>query len=778
MKSTFDDIKPYLEATGNFIIYLIGVCGLIVIGYLFNKAGLSEYRVYIIGFSAVLIFILIHYLFLDKSFFATHKLSNLKIFIIFLLVAHIAVISLSLAIASLFLFIIDFLYIIMNLKGFWKEFIVFMSFGKKISGFLYYWTSNNLNIPIFWISLSILYILAGFIISHRKVLLQNDNKSENDRKLYEHITRYIFPFFAILFSLSFASIMLNYIKILIEPNPNLFYISLTIISVILFFPFTVYTFIQIIYYLYSLLGKKEKSESKKTNKTEIVNVHCHLLNYDYIPDSFLSGMIPTDFPFPVNKRILRLPLIVDILKKALPFLPIKTDKLTAEWLEILFRQMLSDKISDRKKIPEQNWTVPEVYLDEMEKANKIMLSVPLVMDLNIHSYNTHPGIAYIDQVNEISQVAARYPFKLMPFVMFDPRRKGAMEIVTDALENKGFLGVKLYPSMGYSPDYESKYNNSEINNQLKELYRYCIKNHIPITVHSAKGGATAQTQAAQSNIPDRYSHPNNWNEILHKTSTKKDKAESVELKDMIVNLAHFGGDLHKEEEKKKTQEEKAGWEELRHKEILELLSHDGINNVYTDISCNLLNLTKDNKTRYFDRLKEALKSKTGKKIMFGTDWMMTRRTYKEQDFVNEYVENLESLNEEEKNNFFVLNAIRFLFPERNNSKYGRIPKRIADFHLKTYKKEKDEFETKDGYSWENYELSDEDKTNLNTDYTIDSKVKNELALFYEIYRYEKLRQEQFSKDKKPEKKYSDVIGDSKPLKSLIWLIQQFAKLKD
>ena len=99
------------------------------------------------------------------------------------------------------------------------------------------------------------------------------------------------------------------------------------------------------------------------------------------------------------------------------------------------------------------------------KEAGIKIATPLMMDLeacfqeraikpdeNYVPYACYPENGNEDtQINQISKIVDKYPWQIFPFIMFNPRRKNAVEICKKALENKGFLGIKLYPALGHFP---------------------------------------------------------------------------------------------------------------------------------------------------------------------------------------------------------------------------------------------------------------------------------------------------------------------------------------
>ncbi|MBP1917801.1 amidohydrolase family protein [Youngiibacter multivorans] len=147
-----------------------------------------------------------------------------------------------------------------------------------------------------------------------------------------------------------------------------------------------------------------------------------------------------------------------------------------------------------------------------------------------------PGYKY--QLEELEALAKGNEGRIYPFLAIDPRREGFMELVKmkAAEENGAFKGIKLYPPLGYLPSHES----------LKELYEYCEKHRIPVTVHCSLGGMQNFRRFNRVTGWDRkaedvdfkskritksgfYADPAGWEPVLD---------EFPELK---LNLGHFGG---------------------------------------------------------------------------------------------------------------------------------------------------------------------------------------------------------------------------------------------
>ena len=155
--------------------------------------------------------------------------------------------------------------------------------------------------------------------------------------------------------------------------------------------------------------------------------------------------------------------------------------------------------------------------------------VPLMIDYEYWFKNT-PDNLIKDQIDHIYEdIIIPYKGRIHPFVAFDPARElafrhgmnnpdgtpeehGSMKLVKDAIENKGFIGVKLYNAMGYKPFnnetveknrrrislHKKKYvfKGQEYDEVLSELYDYCIQHEVPITTHCGMYGSESYNDAS------------------------------------------------------------------------------------------------------------------------------------------------------------------------------------------------------------------------------------------------------------------------------------------
>lgn len=212
--------------------------------------------------------------------------------------------------------------------------------------------------------------------------------------------------------------------------------------------------------------------------------------------------------------------------------------------------------------------------------------VPLMMDIT--NGDGSDNDRFQDQIDQTSSAAFAYPGRVLPFVFANPLRPGFMDTVRDALKNKGFIGVKLYPSLGYNVDHPD----------LAELYKHCLDHGVPLLTHCNDGGFVGVED------PAKFAHPDLWRPILEKHHGLK------------VCFAHFGGSSALAGDGF-ADDSWAG-------RILQLIKeHPG---VYTDIAFHRSPMEDPEKEKlYFTRLAEYLGDPVyGGRILFGTDFWLIR----------------------------------------------------------------------------------------------------------------------------------------------------------
>ena len=191
------------------------------------------------------------------------------------------------------------------------------------------------------------------------------------------------------------------------------------------------------------------------------------------------------------------------------------------------------------------------------------------------------------QIRGTQDAVLAYPGRVLPFIAVNPRREDHYELMRHAVLEDGFLGVKLYPSLGYQLDTA----------EIRRVLEFCRDHDAPITIHTSATGFTADATTAQ------YCHPRHWESLLEPNDTLR------------VCFAHCGGwgglcgQVH----------DHVAWAE----KIFELM--DRYDGVYADISYHVDPMKSlPDQEAYFDALTRMIDAGgRGDRILFGTDsWLL------------------------------------------------------------------------------------------------------------------------------------------------------------
>jgi predicted TIM-barrel fold metal-dependent hydrolase len=181
----------------------------------------------------------------------------------------------------------------------------------------------------------------------------------------------------------------------------------------------------------------------------------------------------------------------------------------------------------------------------------------------------------------------------------DPGRY--LNTVIDAVTNRGFVGIKIYPPTGFRPyDNTTHYiptpggpTGPDLDRVLSHFWGVCEDLSIPVMAHT--GESWGSTAAA-----DDAANPSGWTALLDKQS----KGHNAP----IINLGHLGGD-------ETTNQWTGGFAELMQN------SHGS--KIYGDLAYwDKLSCTNANDP-VCGRLRDALsRGAFAKRVMYGSDWLM------------------------------------------------------------------------------------------------------------------------------------------------------------
>lgn len=376
----------------------------------------------------------------------------------------------------------------------------------------------------------------------------------------------------------------------------------------------------------------------------VINMHCHFLNFDYIPDELTYLLVKRGNKLGIgfDESLIKLFVSQNLKGKNL-----------AEAGAIILKSMLPQDLKDflmsfTRKITQ----VGDDYVKSMQgHFTQVDICVPYMMDLA-------PGVGFNDDdcplssigmfnyenyIQDMSDSVKNNPWKIMPFIAFDPRRPDSVEKCIKAIGQRGFVGIKIYPAMGFSPYWEHNRGNDStpemkkildktlrsskikktdadygvkikefremVAKNLENMYDFCSVNKIPITVHSSIGGS--YDIAISDKEAQALTNPQNWEKVL--------KDERFKDKGLKINFAHFGGRYLGSVFSKKDMDETS---KIFAEKIIEYLLNE--NKIYhgeffTDVSCH---------ERAFEMQQDYFKDlnyvsslpKFQNKFLYGTDY--------------------------------------------------------------------------------------------------------------------------------------------------------------
>ena len=264
-------------------------------------------------------------------------------------------------------------------------------------------------------------------------------------------------------------------------------------------------------------------------------------------------------------------------------------------------------------------------------TDAVDLFTPMLVDLgmglgDVEKTTLSQQVALQEKISRLS-MQGRLPVatsaRVHPFVGFDPRRElrsrklgdivTPLEVLQRAIERYGFVGVKMYPPMGFTPtenqttpEIASEEDAKAIDGILDELYEWCVSKHVPITVHCNASNDAADAYAT-------FSRPSLWAKVLERHP------------DLHLNLGHFGGTGDKGKAAK--------WAVQ-----IARLTND-YPHLYADVGCHRIDKP-EVATAYEAKLRSILDAEETKgmreRLMFGSDWYMLALAPKNDQFLAHY----------------------------------------------------------------------------------------------------------------------------------------------
>ncbi len=347
-----------------------------------------------------------------------------------------------------------------------------------------------------------------------------------------------------------------------------------------------------------------------------IDCHCHVFDNDCIP---AVGLLQSRFGIVVESR---LPEAggADAGDGGKPFPDSLTGRFSLDFHSLLgsltdpaekdsVRYLASHPRDFVRFILAGMKSTADIAADMMGKARDIDIWVPLMMDTE-RGYEGAPSpVGFDAQKLAMMDLTARGKGRIMPFYAYDPRSR-SVDAVRNAIEKEGFVGVKLYPPLGFRP---SGNDDPAVEANLEDLYDYCTAGKgppVPITAHCSWSDGVYSNRAVPgvSRYKEYYrdmAHPFQWENVL------------ARHRDLKVNLAHFGG--AGEWERRALADPPAGAEKNWADAILRLMGD--YEHVYTDLSFHGI-LAAEYGEAYGQALREAVRG-VEDRVLLGSDWYMS-----------------------------------------------------------------------------------------------------------------------------------------------------------
>jgi len=297
----------------------------------------------------------------------------------------------------------------------------------------------------------------------------------------------------------------------------------------------------------------------------------------------------------------------------------------------LFDILAMLRLAGRSQIHE----VAEALLDVIGEDDLI---VALMLDLGNPDDSPADLEAFQYQLRATSETVQVFPGRVLPFVSVHPDRPDYLHVLDTAVSSMGFVGVKLYPSLGYSIELAKR----------RELYAFCAAHDLPLLMHCNEGGFFWSEDA----IPN--CRPALWGEILK------------EFPSLRICFAHCGGDNYLAR--------LDSGEDTWTREIFELM--DRFPGVYADIAFHTTPMAGGEiEDKYFRNLRDVLAHATyGQRMLFGSDSWLVRQRLSEENYWKYFESRLTSgqflqLCETNPQRFLGLPGADHSMPGRNIARY-------------------------------------------------------------------------------------------------------------
>ena len=314
-------------------------------------------------------------------------------------------------------------------------------------------------------------------------------------------------------------------------------------------------------------------------RIRITNCHIH---------TFTAQHVPEKFPFPG----------IGFLRKE-PGLVLKL----AKFLRFIGQEHLSEQLIRLHQFLAQGMlpTQAQILADVVKHYPRDTRFVVLPMDMRNIEHGTVP-VGLRDQHDELAKLRDEVipAGSVLPFATVDPRAPESVSECLRAINELGFVGLKIYPRLGFPPDHHRL---------MQEIYPRVVELGLPVMTHCSRGGV--QGRHVCDYAGDGFTRPNAYLPVLREFPT------------MRLCLAHFGGqdDWAAYVAARETRGKENWMEQIR-----EMIGSGEYPNLWTDISYTLFHFDDYAPIlRLLLRGSDISSQRLRARVLFGSDFYMTRQ---------------------------------------------------------------------------------------------------------------------------------------------------------
>ncbi len=267
----------------------------------------------------------------------------------------------------------------------------------------------------------------------------------------------------------------------------------------------------------------------------------------------------------------------------------------------------------------------EAFPDAWDLDSAIAGQVHMMMDMKNHYPGRPPEYDFeTEQIDRMEAAASEAEIPLYGFVAFDPFRPNSLDIVRNAVEKRGFTGVKFYPPNGYKAagnlpqDIVNGPPPEEVDARNMRFFQWCVESDTPVFTH-----CTPEGMESRPNVTGVFSDPWIWRELLRKPGMEK----------LRLCFGHAGGE--KGWTASISGDGQSGWRDTYAATVVELCAT--YENVFCDFGYfdGILNGKAD---LFAARLEWVIRASPefAKKCCYGTDWHLMTVDRRHREYAAEF----------------------------------------------------------------------------------------------------------------------------------------------